>query len=142
MCGLQARSTLQRALGRPVSLEEVASMTIGALKAMGGDDDGDDAGKVAPAADAAPAEATPVDPSKGAAPIIHPAKLVDLEHDLPFQLPTPPALIKVKDVVSTNGMNGEKKGIKPNVSTSSLNAPPTPTKVCLPPYDSHGGQSC
>ena len=39
LCWLQVRSKLQTAMGRPVALDDVQSMTIGQVKALEGTDD-------------------------------------------------------------------------------------------------------
>lgn len=121
---LQAKSNLQRALGRPVALEEASGMTIGEIKALEGDSGDEVAATPAPADTPAP-EAPPADSSKASAPLIHPAKIVDLEHDLPMRLPAPPAVIRVKENGTTEGA---KKGINSAPSASSLYAPPTPDR--------------
>ena len=122
---LQAKSNLQRALGRPVALEEASGMSIGEIKALEGDKGDAAPAAAAPAADTPAPEAAPVESGKVSAPLIHPAKLVDLQHDLPVALPAPISHIKVKE---NGAVNGAKKGIKSAPSTASLNAPPTPDR--------------
>jgi len=82
---MQARSNLQRTLGRPVALDEASGMTIGDIKALEGS--GDDGGDVAAADDSAPAPAAEESDNNRTAPLIHPAKLIDLQRDLPVELP-------------------------------------------------------
>jgi hypothetical protein len=62
-------------------------MSIGDIKALEGDED-----DAAPADAASPADVPAVDAStdKKTAPLIHPAKLIDLQRDLPVQLPKQP----------------------------------------------------
>ena len=136
LCGLmQAKSNLQRALGRPVALEEASGMSIGEIKALEGDSGGAEAAPAGAPEEAAPAEAAPppVETGRGSVAKIYPAKLIDLEHDLPVRLPVRPSLIKVKD--GAHSVASVKKGIKSAPSTASLNAPPTPDRQvrALPP---------
>lgn len=102
-------------------------MTIGEIKALEGDGSGaEEAPADAPVAETTVVEATEATETidSKAAPLIHPAKLIDLEHDLPVALPMPVQHIKVKD----GGHHDMKKTMKPAPSTASLSAPPTPDR--------------
>lgn len=75
------RSNLQRALGRPLSLDDASGMSIKDIKAMEGDSE--DAPSSQPDESSTPAQAEPVGPAKSTtAPIIHPSKIIDLTKDL------------------------------------------------------------
>lgn len=107
-------------------------MSIGEIKALEGDSGGaEPAPAGAPAETAAPAEAAPEPEEIGTTAVakIFPAKLIDLEHDMPVRLPVRPSLIKVKD--GQHSVSSVKKGIKSAPSTASLNAPPTPDRQVL-----------
>ena len=82
-CNLQVRSNLQRAMGRPVALEEVQNITIAGIKAIEGID-----AEATPAAadDTATTEREVASPIEMAAPLIEPAKIVDVTRDLPTSL--------------------------------------------------------
>ena len=103
-------------------------MSIGEIKALEGDSGGAEPAPAGAPAEAAPAEAAPepVETSNNAVAKIFPAKLIDLEHDLPVRLPVRPSLIKVKD--GAHSVGSVKKGINSAPSTASLNAPPTPDR--------------
>ena len=100
-------------------------MSIGDIRALEGDGSGEETPADAPpVAETTVVEATEAkDTTSKNAPLIHPAKLIDLEHDLPVRLPAPVQHIKVKE----NGHNLQKS-LKPATSTASLYAPPTPDR--------------
>ena len=137
-----------------MALEEASGMSIGEIRALEGDSASAEAAPEAAAAEAAPAEEAPEPEEfgKGSLAKIFPAKLIDLEHDLPVPLPIRPSLIKVKDGAPT--VSSVKQGIKSAPSTASLNAPPTPDRqvpaptsaLCLEgfseSYERHEKQTC
>lgn len=120
---LQVRSKLQGALGRPLALDEASAMSIADIKALQGDDV-----DAAPADKPAEEEAAPETKSgKAAAPIIHPAKIIDLQRDLPVKLAKKPAVIKKEN---NPAKAAPAKGKSPSRigSASSLHVPTTPDR--------------
>ena len=119
---LQVRSNLQRALGRPVALDEASGMTIAAIKAL----EGDSADAPAAATEEAAAPAEPAPGAKKAAPIIQPAKIIDLDRDMPVKLSVRPGVVKASAAAPA------KTHASCMGSASSLNATPE-RGVQLPP---------
>ena len=111
MC-LQVRSNLQRALGRPVALGDVRSMTIAAIKALEGIEDAEESANGHHRGPAAEREAASNGVSQ-AIPIIYPAKLVDLARDFP-------SLMKPKRVIEppsdANGFVSDAAPFKANAN--------------------------
>lgn len=120
MGGMQVRSNLQRALGRPVGLDEASNMTIGALKALEGQGE-EDGGS--PSADES--SSNQQQGGKAAAPVIEPSQIVDLDKDLP-QLIDRPAPVRAKAAKEDLGKAGVV--VKRSCSVSSLNVPQTPDR--------------
>ena len=118
---MQVRSNLQRALGRPVALDEASGMTIAAIKAL----EGDSADEPAAATEEAATPAEPAPGAKKAAPIIQPAKIIDLDRDMPVKLSVRPGVVKASAAAPAK-THASRMG-----SASSLNA--TPERVQLPP---------
>lgn len=121
----QVRSNLQRALGRPVALGDVRTMTIAAIKAIEGVEEEEES---------TDADSTTEAGSEGQAgtgmksvPVFQPAKLVDLARDYPSNAARPPKFIRARH---------EKAGGKPrrrpkhgSQSSSSVSPPCTPEHV-------------
>lgn len=81
MATMQVRTNLQKALGRPLALDEASAKTIGEIRAM----DGGSSEENASNNDKESPSSTPKDTAKkggSLAPVIRPCKIVDLARDL------------------------------------------------------------
>lgn len=115
-------------------------MSIADIKALEGDDGGGGGGEDKPKAEAPAAEAAADGAGTGrkSAPVIHPAKIVDLEKDLAVKMSRKPATIpKSKEAplppLAAKDASPAKKAQTPTrmASAGSLNAPATPDRrVC------------
>lgn len=116
------RSNLQRAMGRPLALDEASAMTIGEIRAM--ETGGQEEAPVSGDSDQ-PASAEPVDsgPSK-TAPIIRPSKIIDLTKDLIVRK-------KVSGRFAKNYTQQIVKAEDAPRAYSSPSGPSTPDRVCI-----------
>lgn len=116
---VQVRSNLQRAIGRPLALDEASAMTIGDIKALEAGGEGGSESKQEKAAATPQDEETAASVQPKSAPIILPSKIIDLKKDLCVR----------KEVAGRFVKDYTVKPIKEDRTDSPPSAPSTPDKV-------------
>ena len=110
MAGLQVRANLQKALGRPVALSDIRTTTIAELRAIEGRSAESSADSNGKAAANGHANGHAHAPEQPVAPLICPAKLIDLSRDWPVSVPPKRAGFLAPEYSVQPGNKGGPKG--------------------------------
>ena len=105
-------------MGRPVALDDVQGMTIGDIKALEGDDEG------AAEAEEAGVEVEELGSAVLVAPVIEPAKILDITRDLPTSAAGKPVTL-IKANYDVSPLQAKQQQVSRQSSMASL-APATP----------------